>query len=77
MVWGCFSGVGISPLLPAKGTLNASTFEHIHVQFHSVSCSQLDPFLRDCAPVHKSRSITMGLTSEIDEKELDLHRVLI
>lgn len=24
MVWGCFSGVGFSPFIPEKGTLNAS-----------------------------------------------------
>jgi len=26
MVWGCFSGVGLGPLVPVKGTLNASAY---------------------------------------------------
>ena len=29
MVWGCFSGAGLGPLVPVKGTLNASAYEEI------------------------------------------------
>ena len=29
MVWGCFSGVGLGPLIPVKGTLNASAYQDI------------------------------------------------
>lgn len=29
MVWGCFSGAGLDPLVPVKGTLNASAYQDI------------------------------------------------
>ena len=29
MVWGCFSGAGLVPLVPMKGTLNASTYQEM------------------------------------------------
>ncbi|XP_061779063.2 microsomal triglyceride transfer protein large subunit isoform X2 [Nerophis lumbriciformis] len=29
MVWGCFSGVGLGPLVPVKGTLNAPGYQNI------------------------------------------------
>ena len=27
MVWGCFSGAGLGPFVPVKGTLNASAYQ--------------------------------------------------
>ena len=29
MVWGCFSGAGLGPLVPVKGSLNASADQNI------------------------------------------------
>ena len=29
MIWGCFSGVGLGPLVPVKGNLNASANQDI------------------------------------------------
>lgn len=29
MLWGCFSGVGLGPLVPVKGTFNASADQDI------------------------------------------------
>ena len=29
MVWGCFSGAGLGPLVPVKGTLNVSAYQEI------------------------------------------------
>jgi len=29
MVWGCLSGVGLGPLVPVKGTLNALAYQDI------------------------------------------------
>ena len=29
MVWGCFSLAGLGPLVPVKGTLNASAYKEI------------------------------------------------
>ena len=29
MVWGCFSGAGLGPLVPVKGTLNASAHQEM------------------------------------------------
>ena len=29
MVWGCFSGIGLGPLVPVKGTLKASAYQDI------------------------------------------------
>ena len=29
MVWGCFSRAGLGPLVPMKGTLNASAYQEI------------------------------------------------
>ena len=47
MVWGCFSGAGLGPLVPVKGC-------------RTIPCSQLFgngpfQFQHDCAPVHKAR----------------------
>ena len=33
MVWGCSSGAGLGPLVPVKGTLNASAFQEILENF--------------------------------------------
>ena len=29
MVWGCFSGAGLGPLVPGKGTLNDSAYQEM------------------------------------------------
>ena len=62
VVWGCFSGAGLGPLVPVKGTLNVSAYQEM------LDNSKLPtlweqfgdgPFLfqHDYAPVHKARSI--------------------
>ena len=33
MVWGCFSGAGLGPLVPVKGTLNASAYQEMSDTF--------------------------------------------
>ena len=75
MVWGCFSGPGLGPLVPVKITLNASAYQEILDNFMLQTLwKQFEdgPFLfqHDCAPVHKARSIKMWV-SEYGVEELD------
>ncbi|KAL0151306.1 hypothetical protein M9458_053497 [Cirrhinus mrigala] len=76
MVWGCFSGAGLGPLVPVKGTLNASAYQDILDILDNSMLPTLweqfgaGPFLfqHDCAPVHKARSIKTWMTeSGVDE----------
>ncbi|KAI4898858.1 hypothetical protein NFI96_004520 [Prochilodus magdalenae] len=75
MVWGCGSGVGLGPLVPVRGTLNASTYQGI------LDNSMLPtlweqfgdgPFLfqHDRTPVHRASSIKTWM-SESGVEELD------
>ncbi|KAI4883856.1 hypothetical protein NFI96_003701 [Prochilodus magdalenae] len=75
MVWGCGSGVRLRPLVPVRGTLNASadqeTLDHsilptLWGQFGE------DPFLlqHDRTPVHRASSIKTW-RSESGVEELD------
>ncbi|MCI4391978.1 hypothetical protein PGIGA_G00140630 [Pangasianodon gigas] len=75
MVWGCFSGVGLGPLLPVKGNVNASAYQDIldNAMLPTLWEQFGDgPFLfqHDCAPVHKARSIKTWL-DEFGVEELD------
>ncbi|KAK3561452.1 hypothetical protein QTP86_002815 [Hemibagrus guttatus] len=71
----CFSGVGLGPLVPVKGTLNASAYQDILDNFMLLTLWEQFgdvPFLfqHDCTPVHKTRSIKTWM-SEFGVEELD------
>uniref|UniRef100_A0A3Q2W3X4 Tc1-like transposase DDE domain-containing protein n=1 Tax=Haplochromis burtoni TaxID=8153 RepID=A0A3Q2W3X4_HAPBU len=75
MVWGCFSGVGLGPLLPVNETLNSSAYQDILDNFMLPTLWEQfgdSPFLlqHDCTPVHKSRSIKTWM-NEFGVDELD------
>ncbi|KAK3560392.1 hypothetical protein QTP86_008484 [Hemibagrus guttatus] len=68
-------GVGLGPLVPVKGTLNASAYQDILDNFMlPVLWEQFgdDPFLfqHDCTPVHKASSIKTWM-NEFGVEELD------
>jgi len=74
-VWGCSSGAGLGPLVPVKGTLNASAYQEIldHFMFPTLWKQFGDgPFLfqHDCTPVNKARSIKTWM-SQSGVEELD------
>ncbi|KAK3508756.1 hypothetical protein QTP70_004235 [Hemibagrus guttatus] len=67
--------VGLSPLVPVKGTLNASVYQDILNNFMLPALWEQfgdDPFLfqHDCTPVHKAMSIKTWM-SEFGVEELD------
>ncbi|KAK3535289.1 hypothetical protein QTP70_007432 [Hemibagrus guttatus] len=68
-------GVGLGPLAPVKGTLNASAYQDILDNFMLPTLWEQfgdDPFLfqHDCTPVTKARSIKTWM-SEFGVEELD------
>jgi len=75
MVWGCSSGPGLGPLVPVKGTLNASAYQEILDNFMLPTLWKQfgdGPYLvqHDCTPVHKARSIKTWM-SRFGAEELD------
>jgi len=75
MVWCCCSGAGLGPLVPVRGTLNASAYQEILDNLmHLTWWKQFGdgPFLfqHDCASVHKARSIKTWM-SQFGVEELD------
>ena len=75
MVWGCFSGAGLGPLVPVKGTLSSSAYqEMLDNSMLPTLWEQFGdgPFLfqHDCTPEHKSRSKKI-LMREFGVDELD------
>jgi len=74
-VLGCFSGAGLGPLVPVKGTLNDSSYQDILDNFMLPTLWEQfgdGPFLfqHDCTPVHKASSIKTWM-SEFGVEELD------
>ena len=72
---GCFSGVALGPLVPVKGTLEASAYQDILDNFRIPSLweqlgDDLFLFQHDCAPVHKARSMKKCM-NEFGVEELD------
>ena len=75
MVWGCFSGVELGPLVPVNGALKASSYQDILENFMLPTLWEQfgdGPFLfqHGCTPVHKARSIKTWM-SEFGVEELD------
>lgn len=60
MVWDFFSGVGLDPIVPVRGILNASACQGIVVIFIIQTLWELIVdgsflFQHDCTPVHKAK----------------------
>ena len=73
MVWACFSGAGLGPLVPVKETLNASAYQEILDSFMLPTLwKQLGdgPFLfqHDCTPEYKPRSIKTWMEFGVEER---------
>ena len=75
MVWGHFSRAWLGLLVPVKRNSECFSIARDFGQFHTPSFVEtvLDgpfPFLHDCTPVHKARSIKTWM-SEFGVEELD------
>ena len=71
MVWGCFSGVVLGPLVPVKGSLKVSVYQDILDNVILLTLWEQfgdGPFLfqHDCVPVHNGLLIQhQCLTSQM------------
>ena len=67
MFWGCFSGLGLGPIVAIEETLNSEAYiellkEHLIHEIRAVGDNVV--FMQDNAPCHKSKAVVEFLKRE-------------